>query len=81
MKRLLLVLVFTTLTSVSAGEEWQTRETLGYRLHYTEADSTEIDAVASVLRDFDRSFAEVVAADPSLFADIRIDVYLYPPGS
>jgi len=80
-RRLVLGLLLAGAVPAVADEPWQKREVLGYSVHFTAADAAEIDAVAKVLRDFDRAFAEATGAEARLFAGIRIDVYLYPPAS
>lgn len=79
MPRSLLLLALAIAPSVHAQETWQTRAVLGSKLHFTAADAAEMDAVAKVLQDFDRSFAAATGAEAELFSGIKLDIYLYPP--
>src|SRR5262245_50789671 len=82
MKRSMVLLVVLTVAALARGEEtWQTKKVLGYTLHFTVDDAAEMDAVANVLEEFDRSFVAATGAESKLFSAIRIGIYLHPASS
>src|SRR5262245_44788697 len=68
-------------TSLLADEAWKVQQVLSYKIHFTDENAAEIPSVSKVLTDFHDSFIQVAAADPQLFSNIRIEIYLYPAAS